>query len=253
MKTLNHRIFTFVLIAGISSGVFAESKGGQRVTEPLITSQLGSSQLESSQLESSQLKTGQLDIKSLGVKWSEANYELAGDTQELAFENLIKQAEEYVSNNENDAQGFIWRGIIKSSFAGVKGGLDALSLAKEAKSDFSQAILIDENALSGSAHASLGLLYAKVPGWPFGFGSDKKAEEHLLKALQINPNGVDANYFYGEFLYNEKRKYKTAKKFLIKAQSADPVRITLIADEKRQQEIAEVLLMVEKRLKSKRG
>jgi hypothetical protein len=56
---------------------------------------------------------------------------------------------------------------------------------------------IDPRALQGSAYTSLGSLYYQVPGWPIGFGDDKRAEAMLLKALEINPDGIDPNYFYG--------------------------------------------------------
>ncbi len=194
----------------------------------------------------------EISIDSLGTGWSEANYALKDDAQGSAFEKLIKQADQYVSDNSGDAKGWIWRGIIKSSFAGAKGGLGALSLAKAAKEDLNKAISINENSLSGSAHASLGILYAKVPGWPFGFGSDVQAEKHLIKALEINPDGVDPNFFYGEFLYEETRKYNKAKKYLLKAQASVPAKITPLADEKRQKEISVLLLKVEKKIQRKR-
>jgi len=191
-------------------------------------------------------------IQILGAKWSEASYALDGDAQELAFQKLVAQADEYVEENSTDAKGWIWRGIIKSSFANAQGGLGALSLAKAARQDLDKALSIDEKSLSGSAHASLGVLYAKVPGWPFGFGSDKEAEKHLVKALEINPDGVDPNYFYGEFLYEEKRKYQKAKEYLLKAQTAVPVKITPLADEVRQKEIITLLAKVEKKIKRKK-
>ncbi|MEW8206746.1 MAG: hypothetical protein AB2746_11535 [Candidatus Thiodiazotropha taylori] len=38
-----------------------------------------------------------------------------------------------------------------------------------------------------------------------GFGDDEKAEQHLLKALDVNPENIDANFYYAEFLLHEKR------------------------------------------------
>ena len=54
-----------------------------------------------------------------------------------------------------------------------------------------------------------------------GFGDDDKAEELLTKALAIDPDGIDANYFYGDFLLREKR-YGEAEQYLRKAQQAKP-------------------------------
>ena len=61
--------------------------------------------------------------------------------------------------------------------------------------------------LNGSVYTSLGSLYYQVPGWPIGFGSDKKAESYLKKALAVNPDGMDPNYFYGDFMLQEKKNY----------------------------------------------
>lgn len=39
-----------------------------------------------------------------------------------------------------------------------------------------------------------------APKWPVSFGDDDAAKQMLETALKINPKGIDANYFYGEFL-----------------------------------------------------
>ena len=56
-----------------------------------------------------------------------------------------------------------------------------------------------------SAYTSLATLYAKVPGWPVGFGDKAKAEELFKKSLAINPDGIDPNFFYGEYLVDRER------------------------------------------------
>jgi Tfp pilus assembly protein PilF len=107
---------------------------------------------------------------------------------------------------------------------------------------------IDPNALQGSAYTSLGTLYFKVPGWPVGFGDDDKAEELLKKALVINPDGIDPNYFYGDYLLEQKR-YAEAEQALLKAQQAPARPERPLADAGRQEEIQVALLTVRKKLK----
>ena len=153
-----------------------------------------------------------------------------------------------VSAAPNAAEYLIWRGIIKSSYANAKGGLGALSLAESAKADLEQAIAKDPTALQGSALTSLGVLYAKVPGWPIGFGDDDKAKALLEQALQINPDGIDPNYFYAEFLYEE-HEYKQAISYLEKARQAPARPERASADAGRQQEIAALRLKIEKKLR----
>jgi len=191
-------------------------------------------------------------LLSLQQRWAVVNYTLKDDPQEEAFEKLIEEAEAYSNEDKNDAERLIWSGIIKSSYAGAKGGLGALSYAKAARKDLEKAITLDETALSGSAHTSLATLYSKVPGWPIGFGSNKKAAQHFKKALQLNPEGIDPNFFYGEFLYEEKSKYQDAANYLLKAQNAKPRKTRPLADQERQKEVTTLLAKVTKKLKRKK-
>jgi len=188
------------------------------------------------------------DIKPLQDRWAEANYSMSEEQQEKAYPELVKQANAVVAANPDKAEALIWRGIIKSSYAGVKGGLGAMSLAEESKADLEAALKIDSQALQGSAYTSLGVLYYKVPGWPIGFGSDKNAKKMLEKALSINPQGIDPNYFYAEFL-TEERDYKAAMSYIEKAKQAAPRPDRPTADQGRLQDIAALEAKVAKKLK----
>ena len=106
---------------------------------------------------------------------------------------------------------------------------------------------LDDKALNGSAYTSLGTLYFKVPGWPLGFGNDKKAVQLLEKALEINPDGIDPNYFYADYL-REKKDFESAEKNLLKAQKAAPRADRPVADSGRHQEILTALLDVREKL-----
>ncbi|KFK54207.1 TPR repeats containing protein, partial [Vibrio vulnificus] len=130
----------------------------------------------------------------------------------------------------------VWLAINKAYLAGAEGGLGPLSLANEAKALLEKVIPTAPNTLDGSAYTSLGSLYYKVPGWPLGFGDDEKAEEMLKKALEINPKGIDPNYFYGDFLAEDGRRTE-AKVYLTRAKQAEPRLNRLLADKGRQLEI----------------
>ena len=183
------------------------------------------------------------DVRRLQDRWAEINYQLEGKTQLSAFEQLVSEATALTAANPDAAEAWIWSGIIKSTYAGAKGGLGALALAKASKADLEQALKLDPRALQGSAYTSLGALYYSVPGWPVGFGDDEKAEELLKQALVQNPDGIDSNYFYGSFLITEKR-YADARKYLQKAQQAAPREGRALADTGRQQEIADALAAI---------
>ncbi len=149
-------------------------------------------------------------IARLQHQWAAINYQTADHDQKLQqMDNLAAAADQFVTANPDRAEPLVWSAIIKSTEAGIKGGMGALKLAKQAKHELEQAIAIDGTVLDGSAYTSLGSLYYQVPGGPIGFGSKKKARANLQKALSINPDGIDANYFYGDYLMHRK-KYEEA-------------------------------------------
>ncbi|MFT6915345.1 MAG: tetratricopeptide (TPR) repeat protein [Motiliproteus sp.] len=179
----------------------------------------------------------------LQQRWAEIKYRLPEKQQESALEQLTRAANQYLAENPDSPELLIWKGIILSTYAGAKGGLGALSLVKEAKQSFEQALAIDPEALSGSAYTSLGVLYYQVPGWPISFGNDKKARQLLSKALEINPNGIDSNYFYADFLVDQK-DYILARQALDKALQAPGRPNRPLADTGRRQEILDLLAKI---------
>jgi len=187
------------------------------------------------------------EILQLQQRWAEVNYQLEGKTRITAFEALVGAANNVTAQYPDAAAAWIWSGIIKSTYAGAKGGLGALKIAKQSKADLEKAMQLDAEALQGSAYTSLGTLYFSVPGWPVGFGDDDKAEELLQHALQVNPDGIDSNYFYGDFLMRQKR-YAEARQYLVKAQAAAPRPNRQVADAGRQKEIQQALQEVAKHL-----
>jgi tetratricopeptide (TPR) repeat protein len=176
-------------------------------------------------------------LLSIQQAWAKVNYETpAGDAREQAFEALEKRAEQFTQQHPSRAEALIWEGIIESSYAGAKGGLGALGLAKEARGNLEKALEIDPGALEGSAYTSLGTLYYRVPGFPVGFGDHDKAAKLLKKALEMNPNGIDPNYFYADFLF-EQKQYGDALKYLERAAKAPPRPGREAADKGRHAEI----------------
>lgn len=155
-------------------------------------------------------------------QWTDANYAENEELKKSAFITLQEESIKLKTAFPKQAEAWIWHGIVQSSYAGFKGGLGAISLVDDAKEALEKALTIDENALQGSAHTSLGILYLKVPGWPLSFGDNDESEKHLKIALQMNPTGIDVNYFLAQ-LYIEQDEYKKAKQHLIAA-SLSPAR-----------------------------
>lgn len=184
-------------------------------------------------------------IRPIQEQWAEIKYKQPEKQQAESYNKLAVQARKIVESNPNVAEALIWEGIVLSSEAGAKGGLGALGLAKDAKQRLDEALKINDRALSGSAYTSLATLYAKVPGWPVGFGDKERAEEYFKKSLAINPNGIDPNYFYGEYLV-ERERFAEARILLEKALNAPPRQGRELADSGRRQEISALIAKLNK-------
>ncbi|MHC6647977.1 tetratricopeptide repeat protein [Alteromonas sp. HB246098] len=177
------------------------------------------------------------ELLKLQQQWATVNYQLEGDAQLSAFSELIEQAKKLVEQSENSAESLTWLAISQSSTASAKGGLGALDFAESAKENLERAIEKEESVLDGTALTVLAALYHKVPGWPVSFGSDKKAEKLFKRALEINPQGMDQNFFYAEYLFDD-GEYEKAQAFLSRAQNAPEKANRPLADKKRREEIA---------------
>lgn len=180
------------------------------------------------------------EVARLQQQWEQIRYATPAEAREAQFERLLGEAHKSAAQYPDSAEVLIWDAIVESTYAGAKGGLGALSNVKHAKSTLEQALAINPDALSGSAYTSLGSLYYQVPGWPIGFGDDKKALELLRKGLAVNPDGIDPNFFYGDYLYR-KGEYAEAERSLRKALLAPPRPGRKLADEGRRGEINQLL------------
>ena len=159
-------------------------------------------------------------IDGLAAAWAHANYEVhdpAAEATEVA--KVAAQAAAVAQQYPGRAEPLVWQAIATATEGGVKGGLGGLALAKEARGLLEKAEKLNPNALDGSIYTTLGSLYAQVPGFPIGFGDAAKAKANFAKALAINPTGVDANFFYGDFLIRQ-GDYAGAVKALERAANA---------------------------------
>ena len=174
-------------------------------------------------------------VAPLQERWAEIKYRLPEKQQAEQYAALAKEAHALSEANPNVAAVLIWEGIIVSSEAGARGGVGALSLAKQARKLFEESLKLEEGAMNGSAYTSLGTLYAKVPRWPIGFGDQARAEALFRKSLEINPQGIDANFFYGEYLV-ERERVAEGRDYLERALLAPPRPGRELADAGRREE-----------------
>ena len=187
-------------------------------------------------------------VRPIQDQWAEIKYRTPEKQQAEQYQALAQKSRQLAEGHPGMAEALVWEGIVISSEAGARGGLGALSLAKEAKQRFEEALKINDKALDGSAYTSLATLYAKVPGWPIGFGDKARAEEYFKKSLAINPDGIDPNFFYGEYLADRDRAPE-ARQYLEKALKAAPRPGRELADSGRRQEIKALLARLDKEAK----
>ncbi len=185
-------------------------------------------------------------IVKLQHDWAKANYQTPEKDRETALEKLSEEAHQVTAANPGRPEPLIWEGIITSTLAKYQGIFSAGGTAKAARDLLLAAEKIDPNAMDGSALTSLGSLYYKVPRIG-SFGDHGKAREYLERALKVDPNGIDQNYFYADFLL-ERGEYAKALEYFKKALNAPARPGREDADAGRKADIQEGIGHAEKKL-----
>ena len=162
-------------------------------------------------------------------EWASIYYGTPKQKQGDAFLHLLDKTITLTKQYPNAAEPIFWEAVVKATYADHQDGFSALSSIQEARDLLEKAISIKPETMSGSAYVTLGTLYYMAPKWPIAFGDDQKAQEMLKTALNINPNGIDANYFYGDFLLIHNNPSE-AQKYFAKAASAPARPDQLYAD-----------------------
>lgn len=141
-----------------------------------------------------------VSLQNIEAEWATIYYNAPKSKQSLAYHQLLDKVMTLLEQHPNNIDLIFWQAVIKATNADHQNALTALSSIKEARDLLIKAIQINPETMNGSAYVTLGTLYYMVPKWPIAFGDDRTAQELLEAALQINPNGIDSNYFYGDFL-----------------------------------------------------
>ena len=180
-------------------------------------------------------------VRGLQQSWDHVNFEVPQGVRAAEMARLNTQAGAVVAQCPNRAEPLIWDAIITASEAGLKGGLGALGLVREARTELEQAERINPRALNGAVYVSLGSLYAQVPGAPIGFGNRERARTYLQRALAMAPNDIDANFFMGDLLVRE-HDWADAGAYLQKAIDAPARPGRAVADRGRKAEARALLV-----------
>jgi len=143
------------------------------------------------------------ELAALAAAWDRANFGLADDDAEARAAAAVgRDAEALAARYPGRAEPLFFEGLARATEADARGGPAGLRLARTARDLLEQALRIDPDAMGrGVVDTALGALYAQAPPFPLSFGDTRKARAHLVRALAADPNGAEANYYYGDLLW----------------------------------------------------
>jgi tetratricopeptide (TPR) repeat protein len=185
-------------------------------------------------------------LQGIESEWAAIYYNLPKDKKEEAFNALLNKTTQLATQFPNNSETLFWQAVIIATNAELQDGFEALKAIHKSQDLLLEAVTINPETANGSAYVTLGTLYYMVPKWPIAFGDSEKAENMFQAALKINPNGIDTNYYYGDFLL-AKNQFQEAQKYFEKALSTPSRAEQLFADDKLKEEVKFALLNTKNR------
>jgi len=158
-------------------------------------------------------------VRQIRAQWTHIRFNLPKTEQAEAYKPLLDLTRDLLKRYPARAEANFWQALMMLNHAEFENKVEALDAVYEARNLLNKVIALDPLFEEGSAYVILGALYYRVPGWPIGFGDMDKADKLLKKALEINPSGIDANYFYGDFLLSQ-NQFQQAGDYFNKALAA---------------------------------
>jgi tetratricopeptide (TPR) repeat protein len=187
------------------------------------------------------------DVARMGEAWAALKYQAGDDPDKLAKVRALKGELAALTENFPSSAGLLyWRAQVLCLEAELMHSMGSLDRMREARALLEKADALDPK--SGMIKSLLGSVHYEVPGWPLSFGSDKIASQHLHEALALEPDGMDANFFMGDFLL-ERGHAAEAMAYLEKAAAASDHLPPSLVVTGRREEIAQAKEKARKRLR----
>lgn len=180
-------------------------------------------------------------------RWAHAVYVATGQEKDKALAALLKDVRQFASGHEDNAEAAAWHGVVARECTRNHCRSNPSKLRREARDALHKAEALDPGELGGLVYAHLGALYSQTPSKFGGFGSKVRGIGYMWKAIVVDPDGLDSNYFYAELLVGEKR-FSEAREILLKASLMGARPGHQRADLGRRQQVLALLRKVEARL-----
>ena len=145
-------------------------------------------------------------LQGIENEWASIYYKMPKKKRGPQYVSLLDRTIR-LSNQQFEKQ------LLRQTMADHQNAVSALKAIHETRDLLIKAIEIIPKAMSGSAYVTLGTFYYMAPKWPIGFGDEQTDQKMLQTALEINPSGIDSNYFYGDFLLSNNKLNEAEKYF----------------------------------------
>jgi len=188
----------------------------------------------------------EFELNQIESEWATIYYTKDNSEQSASYPKLLTKLNNTSKQYPNSYELKIWQAIIIATNAAYESPFTALESIKKSKKILESSIAIDPDALQGAAFVTLGTLYYLTPGWPISFGNEDKAEQLLKTGLKLNPNSIDSNYFYADYLLSRDKQEEANKYFRI-ATNIPSRPSQQLADDSLKHEAALALFEAEKR------
>ncbi|MBI4064117.1 MAG: tetratricopeptide repeat protein [Elusimicrobia bacterium] len=128
--------------------------------------------------------------------------------QKPIFEKAMEYGQKAAELYPDGVEGRYWYGVSVGRYVETLGpfNLSKLSLARTVKTEMETVLKLDPQH-AGARHV-LSVVYRKVPGKPFAFGSKKKALKYAEEAVELDPASLRYRIGLAEVLIALKRKDK---------------------------------------------
>ncbi|MEE9345687.1 MAG: hypothetical protein V3U88_08780 [Methylococcales bacterium] len=178
----------------------------------------------------------------LEANWAKIRYQTPANQRMDMYETMLRSLDKAPQQCLATAEYLIIEAMIRGSMIKLKSSsFSTLKKINKIQKLLDQAINKNPAAMDGLGWTLLGLLFDKSPGWPLSIGHDDKAENAYKKGLEYNPDGIDTNYYFGDFLRRKDLPLQ-AQRYLLIASQAKQRAGREIAHQGRLKDVQRVLL-----------